>query len=124
MSVCRVQVRIVVPRGTVKVMLGVQGPGHVGVRLPPRPRSCGTMKSVLFIVTVSDEPAAASITVGLNLSRATVIVRADGPARACGGGPPGGPPGPPGPGGPAGTGGAGRRAGGGTGRGVGGGRGG
>jgi len=85
MSACSVHVRIVLPRGTVNVMLGVQGPGQVGVRLPPRPRSCGTMKSVLFIVTVSVEPAGASITVGLNLSNATVIVRDTGPATGAGG---------------------------------------
>src|SRR4051812_16537822 len=108
MSVCRVQVRIVEPRGTVNVKLGVQGPGHVVVRLPPSPRSCGTMKSVLFIVTVSDAPAGASITVGLNLRSATVIVRDAGPA-ACGGAPAGGPPGP-GPNGPPGPGGPGRGA--------------
>src|SRR5437763_657678 len=110
MSVWRVQVRIVVPRGTVKVMLGVHGPGQVGVRLAPSPRSCGTMKSVLFIVTVSDEPAAASITVGLNLRSATVIVRAAGPATGAGGPP--GPVGPPGPGGPGRGAGCGARAGG------------
>src|SRR4051812_19343718 len=92
MSGCSVHVRTVAPRGTVKVKLGVHGPGQVDVRLPPRPRSCGTMKSVLFIVTVSEAPAGASITVGLNLSSATLIVRDVGPATGTGGAATGGPP--------------------------------
>jgi hypothetical protein len=90
------------------------------VRLAPRPMSCGTMKSVLFIVMVSDDPAAASIAVGLKRSSATLIVRDAGPATGIGG--PGGPG--RGPGGPGGGGaccGSGSGGGGGGGWGVGGG---